>query len=30
LTVVIGLMLVCLRVLVPGVESKDGLLRFWF
>lgn len=24
----IGLMLVCLRVLVPGVEWKDGLLRF--
>lgn len=26
----IGLMLVCLRVLVPGVEWKDGLLRFSF
>jgi nitric oxide reductase subunit B len=24
----IGLMLVCLRVLIPGVEWKDGLLRF--
>ncbi|HTN74848.1 MAG TPA: nitric-oxide reductase large subunit, partial [Pirellulaceae bacterium] len=26
----IGLMLLCLRVLVPGVEWKDGLLRFSF
>jgi len=26
----IGLMLVCLRALVPGVEWKDGLLRFSF
>lgn len=26
----IGLMLVCLRVLIPGVEWKDGLLRFAF
>ena len=26
----IGLMLVCLRVLIPGVEWKDGLLRFSF
>ncbi len=26
----IGLMLVCLRALVPGVEWKDGLLRFAF
>ncbi|MCA8991907.1 MAG: nitric-oxide reductase large subunit [Planctomycetaceae bacterium] len=26
----IGLMLVCLRVLVPGREWKDGLLRFSF
>lgn len=26
----IGLMLVCLRVLVPGVEWKDGLLKFSF
>ena len=26
----IGLMLVCLRVLVPGKEWKDGLLRFSF
>lgn len=26
----IGLMLICLRVLVPGVEWKDGLLRFSF
>ncbi|MGE0605781.1 MAG: nitric-oxide reductase large subunit [Pirellulales bacterium] len=26
----IGLMLVCLRVLVPGVEWKEGLLRFSF
>jgi nitric oxide reductase subunit B len=26
----IGLMLLCLRVLIPGVEWKDGLLRFSF
>ncbi|TWU25981.1 nitric-oxide reductase large subunit [Bythopirellula polymerisocia] len=26
----IGLMLICLRVLIPGVEWKDGLLRFSF
>jgi nitric oxide reductase large subunit len=26
----IGLMLVCLRVLIPGVQWKDGLLRFSF
>ena len=26
----IGLMLVCLRVLIPGVEWKDGLLKFAF
>ena len=26
----IGLMLACLRVLIPGVEWKDGLLRFSF
>ena len=26
----IGLMLLCLRVLVPGVEWKDGLVRFSF
>jgi nitric oxide reductase subunit B len=26
----IGLMLLCLRVLVPGVQWKDGLLRFSF
>ncbi|HVC93606.1 MAG TPA: nitric-oxide reductase large subunit [Pirellulales bacterium] len=26
----IGLMLVCLRALIPGVEWKDGLLRFSF
>jgi nitric oxide reductase subunit B len=26
----IGLMLVCLRVLIPGVAWKDGLLRFSF
>ena len=26
----IGLMLVCLRALVPGVEWKDGLLKFAF
>jgi len=26
----IGLMLTCLRVLIPGVEWKDGLLRFSF
>jgi nitric oxide reductase subunit B len=26
----IGLMLLCLRVLVPGVEWKEGLLRFSF
>lgn len=26
----IGLMLMCLRVLIPGVEWKDGLLRFSF
>ncbi len=26
----IGLMLVCLRVLIPGREWKDGLLRFSF
>jgi nitric oxide reductase subunit B len=26
----IGLMLLCLRVLVPGAEWKDGLLRFSF
>jgi nitric oxide reductase subunit B len=26
----IGLMLLCLRVLVPGVEWKDGLLKFSF
>jgi nitric oxide reductase subunit B len=26
----IGLMLVCLRALVPGIEWKDGLLRFSF
>jgi nitric oxide reductase subunit B len=26
----IGLMLVCLRVLIPGVEWKDGLLKFSF
>jgi nitric oxide reductase subunit B len=26
----IGLMLVCLRALVPGVEWKDGLLKFSF
>jgi nitric oxide reductase subunit B len=26
----IGLMLLCLRVLIPGVEWKDGLLRFLF
>lgn len=26
----IGLMLVCLRALIPGVEWKDGLLRFAF
>lgn len=26
----IGLMLVCLRVLIPGVEWKDGMLRFSF
>jgi nitric oxide reductase subunit B len=26
----IGLMLLCLRVLVPGIEWKDGLLRFSF
>ena len=26
----IGLMLVCLRVLIPGVEWKEGLLRFSF
>jgi nitric oxide reductase subunit B len=26
----IGLMLVCLRALVPGLEWKDGLLRFSF
>ena len=26
----IGLMLVCLRVLIPGVEWKNGLLQFSF
>ena len=26
----IGLMLICLRVLIPGVEWKEGLLRFSF
>ena len=26
----IGLMLICLRVLIPGVEWKDGLIRFSF
>jgi nitric oxide reductase subunit B len=26
----IGLMLVCLRVLIPGIEWKDGLLKFSF
>lgn len=26
----IGLMLLCLRVLIPGVQWKDGLLRFSF
>jgi nitric oxide reductase subunit B len=26
----IGLMLLCLRVLIPGLEWKDGLLRFSF
>jgi nitric oxide reductase subunit B len=26
----IGLMLLCLRVLIPGVEWKEGLLRFSF
>ncbi|REK16531.1 MAG: nitric-oxide reductase large subunit [Planctomycetota bacterium] len=26
----IGLMLLCLRVLIPGVEWRDGLLRFSF
>jgi nitric oxide reductase subunit B len=26
----IGLMLMCLRVLIPGVQWKDGLLRFSF
>ena len=26
----IGLMLVCLRALIPGVEWKDGLLKFGF
>ncbi len=26
----IGLMLVCLRALIPGIEWKDGLLRFAF
>lgn len=26
----IGLMLICLRVLIPGVEWKDGLMRFSF
>ena len=26
----IGLMLTCLRVLIPGVEWKDGLLKFSF
>ena len=26
----IGLMLVCLRALIPGMEWKDGLLRFAF
>jgi nitric oxide reductase subunit B len=26
----IGLMLVCLRALIPGIEWKDGLLRFSF
>lgn len=26
----IGLMLLCLRVLIPGVEWKDGLLKFSF
>jgi nitric oxide reductase subunit B len=26
----IGLMLICLRVLIPGVEWKDGLVRFAF
>lgn len=26
----IGLMLMCLRVLIPGIEWKDGLLRFAF
>jgi nitric oxide reductase subunit B len=26
----IGLMLLCLRVLIPGREWKDGLLRFSF
>jgi nitric oxide reductase subunit B len=26
----IGLMLICLRVLIPGIEWKDGMLRFSF
>lgn len=26
----IGMMLLCLRVLLPGVQWKDGLLRFSF
>jgi nitric oxide reductase subunit B len=26
----IGLMLICLRALIPGVQWKDGLLRFSF
>jgi nitric oxide reductase subunit B len=26
----IGLMLICLRVLIPGVEWKDGVIRFSF